>query len=154
MIRSTFTAILAGFLTSVATAAPTEEPNAAYPYFQQFHPLKAPAPEKHFLKPEDRLAICGDSITEQKKYSRIMETYLTVCVPELNISVRQFGWSGETAPQFLARMTNDCLRFNPTVETTCYGMDDHSHQAYQESIGRKIRSHTGARVQAVEAPGR
>jgi len=48
-------------------------------------------------------------------YSRIMETYLTVCVPELDISVRQYGWSGETAPQFLARMTNDCLRFNPTV---------------------------------------
>src|ERR1700722_18875658 len=105
MIRLTLTVILFGSLTSLATAAQTEEAKPADPYFQQFHPLKAPAPAKHFLKSGDRLAICGDSITEQKMYSRIMETYLTVCVPELNISVRQYGWSGETAPQFLARMT-------------------------------------------------
>ena len=62
------------------------------------------------LKEGDRLAICGDSITEQRMYSRVIETYLTVCVPELKITTRQFGWSGETAPGFLARMTNDVLR--------------------------------------------
>jgi len=153
MIRPTLTAVLLGFLTSVAAAAPTEEAKPADPYFQQFHPLKAPAPARHFLKPGDRLAICGDSITEQKMYSRIMETYLTVCVPELNISVRQFGWSGETAPQFLARMTNDCLRFNPTVETTCYGMNDHGYQIYKESIGQKYRSNSVAIVEAFKAHG-
>ncbi len=151
MNRSTLTAILLASLASFTVAAQTEETKPADPYFQQFHPLKAPAPEKHFLKPGDRLAICGDSITEQKKYSRIMETYLTVCVPELNISVRQYGWSGETAPQFLARMTNDCLRFNPTVETTCYGMNDHGYRAYTDSIGEKYRSSSTAIVEAFKA---
>ena len=53
------------------------------------------------LQAGDRLAIFGDSITEQKMYSRIIETYLTVCVPELDITVRQFGWSGESAEGFL-----------------------------------------------------
>jgi lysophospholipase L1-like esterase len=91
------------------------------------------------LRRGDRLAICGDSITEQKMYSRIMETYLTVCVPELGVTVRQYGWSGETAPGFLARMTNDCLRFHPTVATTCYGMNDHEYRVYEESIGRRYR---------------
>ena len=85
------------------------------------------------LRPNDRLAICGDSITEQKKYSRIIETYLTVCTPELNISIRQYGWSGETAPGFLARMTNDCLRFQPSVATTCYGMNDHGYRPVRGS---------------------
>ena len=78
-------------------------------------------------------------------YSRLMEDYLTVCVPELNVTVRQFGWSGETAPGFLARMTNDCLRFKPTVATTCYGMNDHEYRPYEESIGQKYRRTPGHR---------
>jgi lysophospholipase L1-like esterase len=106
------------------------------PYFATYKPLKAPATEGVLLKTGDRLAICGDSITEQKMYSRIMETYLTVCVPQLQVTVRQFGWSGEKAPGFLARMENDVLRFQPTVATTCYGMNDHNYQSYQEQYGR------------------
>src|SRR5260370_40087665 len=53
------------------------------------------------LKTGDRLAICGDSITEQRMYSRIIEDYLAMCAPELNVSVRQYGWSGEKAAGFL-----------------------------------------------------
>ena len=49
------------------------------------------------LQSGDYVAVIGDSITEQKRYSRILETYLTVCVPDLKITARQFGWSGETA---------------------------------------------------------
>ncbi len=63
-------------------------------------------------------------------YSRILETYLTACVPELKITARQFGWSGETAEGFLHRMTNDCLRFNPTVATLGYGMNDHKYRPF------------------------
>src|SRR5215831_491023 len=96
---------------------------------EQFHLLKAPQPSELLLRPGDRLAICGDSITEQKMYSRLMEDYLTMCVPQLEVSVRQYGWSGERAPGFLARMTNDCLRFHPTIATTCYGMNDHEYRS-------------------------
>ncbi|MEO8427676.1 MAG: SGNH/GDSL hydrolase family protein [Verrucomicrobiota bacterium] len=118
------------------------------PYFAKFEPRKAPVPAGLILRHGDRLAICGDSITEQKMYSRIMETYLTVCVPELSVTVRQYGWSGETAPGFLARMTNDCLRFHPTVATTCYGMNDHEYRVYEESIGRHYRDVSTAIVRA------
>lgn len=106
------------------------EAKPADPYFLKFNPRKAPAPGPLVLKEGDRLAIIGDSITEQRMYSRIIETYLTVCEPELKISVRQFGWSGETAEGFLRRMTNDCLRFNPTVATLCYGMNDHKYRPF------------------------
>src|SRR5689334_14909324 len=104
----------------VAFARPTPEQTATLE--KKFNPAKAPPKPKLLLKKDDRLAICGDSITEQKMYSRIMEDYLTMCVPELNVTVRQYGWSGERAPGFLKRMTNDCLRFHPTIATTCYGM--------------------------------
>ncbi|HUL51095.1 MAG TPA: SGNH/GDSL hydrolase family protein [Candidatus Nitrosotalea sp.] len=129
------------------------EARPADPYFVRFNPVKAPRPRALVLKKGDRLAICGDSITEQKMYSRIMETYLTVCVPELEITVRQYGWSGERAPGFLARMTNDCLRFNPTVATTCYGMNDHEYKAYEDRIGKTYREYSTAIVDAFKAHG-
>ena len=102
------------------------------PFFNNFSPLKAPEVKGLYLKAGDKLAICGDSITEQKRYSCIIETYLTVCVPELKITARQYGWSGETAEGFLKRMTNDCLRFKPTIATTCYGMNDYKYRPYDE----------------------
>jgi hypothetical protein len=71
------------------------------------------------LKKGDRIAIVGDSITEQKLYSKYMETYLLACVPELELTCVQLGWSGERAPGFAARMENDLLPWKPTVVTTC-----------------------------------
>jgi hypothetical protein len=127
-------------------------PKPTDPYFAGFQPWKSSAPAQH-LKKNDRLAICGDSITEQKMYSRIMETYLTVCAPELKVSVRQFGWGGERAPGFLARMTNDCLRFMPIIATTCYGMNDHEYRPYEERIGRTYREKSTAIVKAFKAHG-
>ena len=123
------------------------------PCFAPFKPVAGPQPSGLLLQPGDRLAICGDSITEQKRYSRIMETYLTVCTPELNLAIRQFGWSGERAPGFLARMTNDVLRFRPTIATTCYGMNDHLYRPYTGEIGRVYRENSLAIIRAFKTHG-
>jgi len=122
-------------------------------FFSNYEPVKAPEPSGLMLKQGDRLAICGDSITEQKMYSRIMETYLTVAVPELGITVRQYGWSGETMPGFLGRMSNDCLQFHPNVATTCYGMNDHGYRAYEDEIGKRYRATTESTVHAFKEAG-
>ena len=119
----------------------------------QFKPAPAPSPDGLLLKKGDRLAICGDSITEQKMYSRLIEDYFTACMPELQVTVRQVGWGGERADGFLARMTNDCLRFKPTIATTSYGMNDHGYQPYKSSIGDAYRSNMLAVVQAFKAHG-
>jgi lysophospholipase L1-like esterase len=131
---------LLGILMLILTAAAADETNSNEALLSGFMPIAAPQPTQLVLRRGDRLAICGDSITEQKMYSRIMEDYLTMCVPQLNITVRQYGWSGERAPQFLKRMTNDVLRFEPTVATTCYGMNDHEYRSYQDRIGDTYRT--------------
>jgi lysophospholipase L1-like esterase len=151
MIRPLSIVLLVGALTNLF--AQDLETKLADPYFAPFHPVKAPAAKGLLLKKGDRLAICGDSITEQKMYSRIIETYLTVAVPELDITARQYGWSGETAPGFLARMTNDCLRFKPTIATTCYGMNDHGYRAYSDEIGNRYRDSSTAIVRAFKNAG-
>jgi lysophospholipase L1-like esterase len=76
------------------------------------------------LKPNDAIAICGDSITEQKQYSVFMEDYLLMCQPAADLSTCQFGWGGETSWGFNARMYNDVGWFHPTAATTAYGMND------------------------------
>ncbi len=152
MKRYTFALLLAQLAVVGLIAAPLE-PKPNDPYFEKFQPAKAPTPARLVLKKGDRLAICGDSITEQKMYSRIMETYLTVCVPELGITVRQYGWGGETASGFLNRMTNDCLRFQPTVATTCYGMNDHGYRPYEDAIGAKYRTKSTAIIESFKAAG-
>ncbi len=125
----------------------------SHPYFKPFHLTRAPYPQAVQLKANDRLAICGDSITEQKMYSRIIETYLTVCAPDLRVSVRQYGWSGERAPGFQRRMAQDVLRFQPTIATTCYGMNDHRYQPFTDEIGKVYQESSQAIIEAFQAHG-
>jgi lysophospholipase L1-like esterase len=76
------------------------------------------------LKAGCRIAIIGDSITEQRLYSNYIESYLLACCPELKAEVFQFGWSGEVAAGFEKRMGNDMAWFKPTLATICFGMND------------------------------
>src|SRR5881296_1552254 len=86
--------------------------------------------EAIILKKGHRVAVVGDSITEQKLYSRYIELYLTACLHELDLRVIQLGWGGETAGGFAGRMNNDLLPWKPDVVTTCYGMNDGGYKKY------------------------
>ena len=121
--------------------------------FRAFNPRKAPPPGPLLLHEGDRLAICGDSITEQKMYSRIIETYLTACAPQLQVTVRQYGWSGEKTDGFLKRMERDCLTFQPTVATLAYGMNDSRYRPFDVTNGRWYEDHYTAIVQEFKAHG-
>jgi lysophospholipase L1-like esterase len=121
--------------------------------FAKFNPVKAPTYNTLLLQKDDRLAIIGDSITERKIYSRIIETYLTVCLPELQITARQYGWSGETAEGFKKRMVNDCLRFKPTIATLSYGMNDHRYKPYDEMVAAWYRENYGAVAKGLKDAG-
>jgi lysophospholipase L1-like esterase len=144
---------LFGLVNSTLLAAPLMESKPDAAYFEKFQPVKAPATAGLYLKKGDRLAICGDSITEQKMYSRLMEDYLTMCVPQLQVTVRQYGWSGEQVPGFLGRMTNDCLRFKPTIATTCYGMNDFAYRPYEDRIGQAYQANSTKMVDIFKANG-
>ena len=153
VMRATSLILILGLLKFTLLASPILESKPDDNYFSKFQPIKAPSSSGLFLKEGDCLAICGDSITEQKMYSRLVEDYLTMCVPQLHISVRQYGWSGERASGFLSRMTNDCLRFHPTVATTCYGMNDFEYRPYNERIGQIYYTNSMEIAEAFKADG-
>src|SRR5260221_5543350 len=122
MMMRTLSGILAVVLLSCACGARAE--------------VAAPA-KASILKKGQRVAVVGDSITEQKLYSKFIELYLTVCLPELELQVVQLGWGGETAGGFAGRMNNDLMPWKPDVVTTCYGMNDGGYRAYDDSIGKR-----------------
>lgn len=115
------------------------------------------------LKDNDRLAVCGDSITEQKLYSVYLQDYLLMCQPAASLRAVQVGWSGETSWGFLKRMEQDAMVFRPTVATTCYGMNDGNYAALTDEIATKYRQTMtdvvksfkagGARAVVVGSPG-
>ncbi len=113
----------------------------------------APKTATPLLRKGDRLAICGDSITEQKMYSLLMEAYLTAARSDLHVTVRQYGWSGEQAGGFLKRMDDDVLRFRPTIATTCYGMNDFRYVPADEAIAATYRQNQTAVVRKFKAAG-
>jgi lysophospholipase L1-like esterase len=125
-----------------------------------FHPLLAAEP---VLKAGDRVAIVGDSITEQKLYSKFVECYLLACSGVPNVKVMQYGWGGERAGGFADRLANDCAGFKPTVVTLCYGMNDGSYQPYSDQIGQTYEANMrrvlagleklGVRTVVVGSPG-
>jgi len=113
----------------------------------------APATKELLLKKGDRLAICGDSITEQKQYSLLVETYITACLPELEVTTRQYGWSGEQAGGFIKRMENDVFRFKPTIGTSCYGMNDFRYVPFDQKIADEYQKNLTTIAQAFKKSG-
>jgi lysophospholipase L1-like esterase len=106
------------------------------------------------VKPGDELAICGDSITEQKIYSVFMEDYLLMCKPVENVRSIQFGWSGDTTWGFVGnKLDNDVLRFHPTVATTCFGMNDGGYGKLTDATAEHYRTNTQTIIDKMKAGG-
>ena len=105
------------------------------------------------LEAGDLVAICGDSITEQRMYSMYLEEYLLACQPAARLQAAEFGWGGETAAGFLPRMENDVLGFKPNVATLCYGMNDGGYVATDAKRLADYRKNLDEVVKRFQAAG-
>src|SRR5450631_2240420 len=108
--------------------------------------IVAPLRADLVLQSSDFVAIVGDSITEQKKYSVFMEDYFLMCRPVEGLRAAQFGWGGEAADGCAGRMNSDILTFKPTVATTCYGMNDGGYRPLQPTTKENYRKNMTAVV--------
>ncbi len=108
---------------------------------------------ENLLREGDFVAVCGDSITEQKQYSVFIEDYLLMCRPAAGLRAVQFGWGGEQAGGFAGRMANDVLPFGFSVATTCYGMNDGGYSPMTEDKGKAYRRNQQQVVQSFKKAG-
>lgn len=116
------------------------------------------------LKNDDLVAICGDSITEQKDYSVDIEAYLLMCRAGGPVRAAQFGWGGDSMGWLWGRGgPKDILAFKPAVVTTCYGMNDGGYKAVTDKTLSDYRNgmlklmqtfkENGVRTVVVGSPG-
>jgi len=115
--------------------------------------IAAPAQDAPRLQKGDFVAICGDSITEERIYSVYIEDYLLMCQPAANLRTLQAGWDGEQAPGFELLMEYDVLTLGPNVATTCYGMNDGGYSPMTAEKGQRYRESQRAIVKQFKENG-
>lgn len=110
------------------------------------------------LHPGDLVAMCGDSITEQAKYSVFVATYLAACQPVPDIEVVNFGVGGAYVNSFLeSRLSPHVVSLKPDVVTLFYGMNDSGKPIADFSSGmaqviQKLKA-AGVRDFVIGSPG-
>ncbi|HEX8372015.1 MAG TPA: SGNH/GDSL hydrolase family protein [Chthoniobacterales bacterium] len=82
-----------------------------------------------FFRDGDRAVFIGDSITQQHRYSTLIESYVLSRFPTWNISFRHTGWDGDTMAMpsrggLEGAFARDVAPLRPTAATVDYGMND------------------------------
>ncbi len=96
---------------------------------------RAEEPTRWPFKDGDRIVLVGDTLIERDQRYGYLETYLTLAEPDLNLTFRNLGWSGDTVrglsragfdpPEAGFReMVKQVLAAKPTVLIVGYGMAD------------------------------
>lgn len=120
-----------------------------------------------YLKDGDKVVFYGDSITEQRMYSAIVEAFVATRYPSLDVSFINSGWGGDMVSgggggPIDTRLSRDVFAFHPTVVTIMLGMNDGRYQPATDSNDEKfyagyrhivesLRSNlTGVRITAIK----
>ena len=91
------------------------------------------------LLPNDVVVFYGDSITDQRMYTVLVETFVRTRFPQSNVKFVHSGWGGDRVTgggggAIDERLNRDVLRYNPTVMTIMLGMNDGRYRAFDQSI--------------------
>ena len=105
------------------------------------------------LKTGDRVVIYGDSITEQRLYSRFVQQYIQCRYPGLKVKFFNAGWSGDTAGGGFQRLERDVLVLKPTVVTLFFGMNDGGYRPVAEDIVSAFKNNEERLIKALKAQG-
>ncbi len=109
------------------------------------------------LKPGQRLVFLGDSITQQRIYTRYVMNYFAMRYPGSQFSFRNAGIGGDQASWAVGRIDRDVLSLKPEVVTICFGVNDvgykpftqEAYDAYIDSLKAMIVKLKQAGVQVV-----
>jgi lysophospholipase L1-like esterase len=104
--------------------------------------LAAAQQTNFYLHDGDRVVFYGDSITEQRLYTSIIETYVALH-PYGKVSFVNSGWGGDRVTgggggDIDTRLNRDVLPYKPTVVTIMLGMNDGGYKAESADNDQKF----------------
>ena len=111
----------------------------------------------HASKPQGKLqvgdviALCGDSSTDEKVYTVMMEEYFLMCLSPLKLRTVQLGLGKDLAGHLVDRIETGVLPLHPTIVTTSYGLNDGGRGPMTEAIENGYRTAIKAIVQKLKA---
>ncbi len=105
--------------------------------------LPAAGADDFYLKNGDRVVFYGDSITDQRLYTVITETYVVTRYPKLDVVFVHSGWGGDRVTgggggPVDTRLQRDVFAYKPTVMTIMLGMNDGEYSAESEAVDKKF----------------
>jgi lysophospholipase L1-like esterase len=83
----------------------------------------------------------------------MIEDYLVVCRPDLDVRCIQLGLSGDCSWGLASRLDRDCLSFKPNVLTICYGMNDGGYHALTAQARKAYSDAMGSIIVKTRASG-
>ncbi len=97
------------------------------------------APDAFALKDGDRVVFFGDSITEQRQYTKYVEQYAITRFPDRRFTFIMSGVGGDKVSGGWAgpidqRLRRDVFAYDPTTITVMLGMNDGYYRAFDEGI--------------------
>lgn len=95
-------------------------------------------PNDFYLHNGDHVLFYGDSITDQRNYTMMIETYVVTRYPNLNVRFTNSGWGGDRVSgggggDIDLRLSRDVIPYKPTVVTIMLGMNDGGYKAATEA---------------------
>jgi hypothetical protein len=128
-----FTAVLAGLLFSTMLRA-----------------AESPSMPKLTLKKGERLVMIGDSITEGACYSKLIELYLTACLPELDLRTVHLGWSGASSQALRGCLAPMILPWKPDIVTIAIGGADGGYRPWAPQVGEDYATNVSYMVETLK----
>lgn len=97
------------------------------------------------LKNGDKVVFYGDSITDLRQYTLIIETYVATRYPHLDVAFVNSGWGGDSVGgggggPIDTRLQRDVFAYRPSVVTIMLGMNDGGYKAETEANDEKFFS--------------
>lgn len=97
--------------------------------------LQAQTPGTFAIKPDDRIVFYGDSITDSRQYTNMVETYIVTRFPQHKVFFVHSGWGGDRVGgggggSIDVRLQRDVIEHKPTVMTIMLGMNDGGRSAF------------------------
>ncbi|MHB8635924.1 MAG: GDSL-type esterase/lipase family protein [Fimbriimonadaceae bacterium] len=96
----------------------------------------------------DRVVFYGDSITEQRRYTTLVEAFVRTRYPNLGVKFFSRGWGGDASwggggGTIEQRVSQDVAPLKPTVISVLLGMNDGGYVAYDSKVASTINDWYG-----------